>query len=153
MTSVLQDSKAGEQGDSGIASRATAKERFDLLYGRLRYIHDTFIDVVFKATAAFLIVTGWAATSETARGYLRGDFRIAQLAVLGFSIYALLFAGAAYRTASVSSKLLKQIATLEYMPAEHYKDVVVRPFLAAVFAIANSLLAAAAAVFIVCIAG
>jgi hypothetical protein len=141
---------AEDRADSSVA---TVKERFDLLYERLKAVHDTFIDVVFKATAAFLIVTGWVVTSDSALSHLRRDPVSRWLAVIGLLIYAALYAVTAYRTARFSGKVSDSLAALAYVPADEYSDLVVRRSVAYGFAGANAALCTAVGVFIFRIAG
>jgi uncharacterized membrane protein len=129
-------------------SEATDKERFDLLYSRLKSVHDIFIDVVFKATGAFLLVTGWAVASDTARTHIRGDPVSKWLSVLGLFIYASLFALAAFRTARSSKRISELLKELAYMPHSHYSDVVVPGSVVAVFGTANTVLCIAVAILV-----
>lgn len=130
------------------ASHASEKERFDVLYGRLRHIHDAFLEGVFKATAAFLLVTGWVVASETAQRHLQADPLVRWLVVLALAIYAALYAGVAVRTARNSGRIAAKLADLGYMPVTHYEDVVVAARMTLAFAAANALLVTAVAVFI-----
>ena len=139
--------------DRANSNVATFKERFDLLYGRLKAVHDIFIDVVFKATAAFLIVTGWVVTSESALNHIKRDPASRWLAVIGLVIYGTLYALAAYRTARFSRKLAESLAALAYVPADDYLDLVVRRSIAYAFAGANAALCIAVCVFILRSAG
>lgn len=150
MNESMGVSRSDERADE---AQASPRERFDLLYDRLRHIHDTFLDAVFKATAAFLIVTGWTVTSDVARQHLRSDPLVRWLVVAALLVYALLYAAVAFRTARNSRSVSDQLRALAYMPAEHYRDVEVSPRVTIGFAIANFLLVIAVAVFIVRIAG
>lgn len=135
-------------------SEVSDKERFELLYARLKGIHDTFIDVVFKATGAFLLVTGWIVTSDTARNYLKSDSISRWLGILGLLVvYAVLYAIAAYRTAQSSQRISKQLDEVAYMPHEYYSDLIVPKALTAAYTVANFAFCIAVAIFMLRITG
>lgn len=129
------------------------KERFQLLYERLKLLNSGAIDAVFKATAAFLIVTGWIVTSDGARTQLKGDSISRWIGVAGLALYAMLFSIAAYRTAKSSRNLAKHIDELAYMPRSYYADIVISMPYTLVYISANLILSIAVATFILRLAG
>jgi hypothetical protein len=130
------------------ATTASCKERFDLLYGRLKSAHDMYIDVIFKATAAFLLVTGWMVTSESALGHLRRDPVARWLAIVGLTTYALLFLLASLRTTRNSMAVASTLRDLNYAQPALYSDVVISGPLAYCSAGANALLCIVVGVFV-----
>jgi hypothetical protein len=122
--------------------------RFDVLYARLKSIHDLYIDIVFKATAAFLLVTGWGVTSDAALKFLRRDRATLCLAIACLLVYAGLYLLASLRTAQKSRQVSERLADLDYMPAADYSDVIVPNFVALTFGAANAFMCLAVAIFL-----
>jgi len=77
---------------------ATNKERFDILYEQLKFLHDRALDAVFKVTAALLLVTGWVATSDSTRRLLASDRASRWLSAFVVILYGALYAATALRT-------------------------------------------------------
>ena len=134
---------------TNLEKKAPPKEIFELLYLRAKTINNSFLDTILKATAAFLLVTGWLVTSQTASDHLQNDEVFKWLVVVGFTVYGLLFSMAAYLTALASRKVLKQLEGVDYIDTIYFSDLLISKKIAFIFGLANWILVGSVIVYAV----
>jgi hypothetical protein len=132
----------------GIPDQATAKEKFDLLYTKLKYYHDSSIDSVFKVAGFLIILAGWIITSKDTRIFLKDNYLIKLTAIFVILIVALTYTLIAVRVMRRSKQVFNMLKELGYMPATHFQDLLVSPSIIVPFVITNIFLSLALCLFI-----
>ena len=109
---------------------ATIKEKFDVLFTKLKSYHDSALDSTFKVVGLLLLMIGWAVTSDSARNVLKNDSFVRRGAIVAILLGAIVYVVTALHVYYMSKKkILNSLDHLGYMPKEYYSDFHPRLFI------------------------
>jgi hypothetical protein len=127
---------------------ATAKERFDLLYAKLKHHHDSALDSAFKFAGLLLLMIGWIVTSDSSRNFLKGDVFIRWGAITAILLGAVVYGVVALHVYQTAKKIVRYLDDLGYTLRLYYADLLPNPFIVTIFVIFNFILCVILALFI-----
>jgi hypothetical protein len=123
-------------------SSSETKHEFDLHVTHLIETHKAFIDNSGKVAGFLLLALGWFVTSKDARAFLGSNPNVATLAASAVTTAYLLSVGASWVAYRVSTKTLRRLNQLAYLPPPAYEARVLGLATFVVCAFGNGVLAA-----------
>lgn len=109
-------------------SKASAKEKFDTLFGLLKEHYAGLFDFEFKNMTVLTLLLGWALASHEARAFLHSRRSVGYFFCVGLLVYATLLSMAVWRFYRRSLVAYRQLSELRYMPPEYFRPRLIARF-------------------------
>src|SRR5262245_22418549 len=109
-----------------VAPIADAKSQFELLYGDLRSLHETFVDGSAKMVGFQIIVLGWLITSESVASALKVNPAVCLIAAAAILISGLVYVIISLKTYRASKRIFGLLCSIAYMPQSHFQTRVIK---------------------------
>jgi hypothetical protein len=124
---------------SEVSSIADPKSQFELLYGDLRSLHETFVDGSAKMAGFQIVVLGWLITSQNVASALKANPSVCLIAVLAILVSGLIYVFISLKTYRASRQIFGLLCSISYMPQSHFQMRVIKRTTLSLFLAANLL--------------
>ena len=99
---------------------ASAKEKFDMLFGLLKDYFNQMVDNSFRHATVEALILGWLITSESARNFLHNNPVVSWFACGWILLYAAFHSTWIWKNYLRSRIAYMQLRKLGYMPSEYF---------------------------------
>lgn len=99
---------------------ASAKEKFDMLFGLLKEYFNQMVDNSFRHATVEVLILGWLITSESARNFFQNNHMVSWFACSVTLLYATFHSTWIWKNYLRSRIAYMQLRELGYMPSEYF---------------------------------
>lgn len=110
------------QQNTQLQSQVDVKERFELIYGSLKDVHNDYLIDVMKAIALLVICLGWLITSSKGRDFFKNNRTARVSSIIILVLLCVINIDTSIRAYGFSQDKITEISILNYIEPKYYEN-------------------------------
>jgi hypothetical protein len=110
------------QQNTQLKSQVDVKERFELIYGSLKDVHNDYLIDVMKAIALLVICLGWLITSGKGRDFFKNNITARVSSIIILVLLCVININTSIRAYRFSQDKITELSILNYIEPKYYEN-------------------------------